>query len=68
MPVEYGRLINITSIGRSCEIYSRLRDISNGKAPEILKEVDARERDMKTWCVGVKWDYTLEQLLQLSEV
>ncbi|GAB5587815.1 hypothetical protein Unana1_02715 [Umbelopsis nana] len=54
-------------VGRSCEIYSRLRDISNGKAPDIIKEVDVRERESKTWCVGVKWDYTLEEILQISE-
>lgn len=55
-------------LGRSFEIYARLRDISNGKAVEILKQVDDRERSSSTSCIGVSWVYTFEQLSQICEV
>ncbi|KAG2183177.1 hypothetical protein INT43_006172 [Umbelopsis isabellina] len=54
-------------VGRSFEIYARLRDISNGKAVEILKQVDERERSSSTSCIGVSWSYTFEQLSQICE-
>ncbi|CAO3681164.1 unnamed protein product [Umbelopsis ramanniana] len=54
-------------IGRSYEIYTRLREISNGKGPEILKTTYDRESKAKTWCIGVSWDYELDDLLQITE-
>ncbi|KAI9287445.1 VRR-NUC domain-containing protein [Umbelopsis sp. AD052] len=54
-------------IGRSYEIYTRLREISNGKGLEILKTVYDRESKAKTWCIGVTWDYELDDLLQITE-
>jgi hypothetical protein len=61
-------LISIGSLGRSFEIYARLRDISNGKAVEFLQYVDERERSSSTSCIGVRWSYTFEELSQICEV
>lgn len=59
---------NFATIGRSYEIYTRLREISNGKGPEILKTTYDRESKAKTWCIGVSWDYDLDAFLQITEV
>ncbi|RUS18970.1 hypothetical protein BC937DRAFT_88121 [Endogone sp. FLAS-F59071] len=52
---------------RCYEINRRLCDISNGEFGEILKTVDERERERRTWCVGVSWDYEKQDLSEVAE-
>ncbi|KAI9494936.1 VRR-NUC domain-containing protein [Zychaea mexicana] len=53
--------------GRVGMINGRIADIEQGKFLELITRVDERERPRQTVCVGVHWDYTLEELLQLAE-
>ena len=49
-------------------IDARVRELEEGKAPDILARVDERERPSETWCVGVHWDFSSEDLLEIVEV
>lgn len=51
---------------RASEINHRLVDIANGRAPQLIEEVDKREREKRTCVVGLNWDYELEDLLELA--
>lgn len=46
----------------------RLALIESGGALELLTATDERERDTKTWCVGVRWYYEREDLLEIVQV
>lgn len=47
----------------------RLDEIEMGKGLELIREVDERERPMKTWAIGVRWDdFSLDDVLQIAEV
>ncbi|KAG7448357.1 uncharacterized protein BT62DRAFT_767164 [Guyanagaster necrorhizus] len=48
-------------------IQTRLRKIEDGKAADILERHDRTYRASKTWCVGVKWDYPKEDLLEIVQ-
>lgn len=40
-----------------CELFEkRLEEIKQGKAREIIRNVDLRHREDQTLCVGVRWD------------
>lgn len=53
-------------------IEERLEEIKEGKARDILEEVDARERERGgsgTWAVGVNWErFPREDLLEIVDV
>ncbi|KAK0211693.1 VRR-NUC domain-containing protein [Armillaria fumosa] len=48
-------------------IQVRLREIEDGKAAEILERHDRTYRPNKTWCVGVKWEYPKDDLLEIVQ-
>ncbi|KAK0463511.1 VRR-NUC domain-containing protein [Desarmillaria tabescens] len=48
-------------------IQTRLREIEDGKAAEILERHDRIYRPSKTWCVGVKWEYPREDVLEIVQ-
>ena len=50
---------------RASEINHRLMEISNGKAESILREVYDRELEKQTCIVGLKWDFAIEDLLEI---
>ncbi|KAI3329345.1 VRR-NUC domain-containing protein [Xylariaceae sp. AK1471] len=52
---------------RASEINHRLVEIANGGAPQLVEEVDKRERERRTCVVGLNWDYELEDLHELAE-
>ena len=39
-----------------------------GAALDLLKAADMRERGNRTWCVGVKWAYRREDLMEIVQV
>jgi Fanconi-associated nuclease 1 len=50
-------------------IKARVQELESGRAAEILKAVDERERSKNTWCVGVQWtNFSQEDLLEVIEV
>jgi fanconi-associated nuclease 1 len=50
-------------------IETRLDEIGEGKAREIIENVDDRHRERGTWCLGVRWDFFPKQdLLEIAEV
>lgn len=49
-------------------IQKRLHAIENGDYLDIIKTVDARERPRQTLCIGVNWNYELEDILEIAEV
>lgn len=51
---------------RASEINQRLAAISNGEYIGILEQVDDRERPKGTWCVGVRWDYSKADILEIA--
>ncbi|KAI0396077.1 hypothetical protein F5Y17DRAFT_153488 [Xylariaceae sp. FL0594] len=51
---------------RASEINHRLVEIANGRAAEIIREVDTRERERRTCVVGLNWDYELDDLVDLA--
>ncbi|KAI8146544.1 VRR-NUC domain-containing protein [Fennellomyces sp. T-0311] len=53
--------------GRVSLINARIGHIEEGKFVELITRVDERERPRQTVCVGVHWDYTLQELLELAE-
>ena len=46
----------------------RLNELEAGQGPDILRAVDERERHSKTWCVGVRWQYEQEDLVDIVRV
>ncbi|KAI8391174.1 VRR-NUC domain-containing protein [Radiomyces spectabilis] len=54
-------------IDRIDMINQRLREIDEGRYLDIIREVDERERSRNTLCLGVRWDYELEPLLEIAE-
>lgn len=47
----------------------RLAEIKQGKAREIIRDIDSKHRDDQTLCVGVKWDLVeREDLENIVEV
>lgn len=50
-------------------IEERLRLIEEGHAEAFIIEADERERPLKTWAAGVRWDdFSLEDVLGIAEV
>lgn len=52
---------------RASEIYRRLAQISNGEAASLIKAVDEAHREIATCVVGLRWDFALEDLLEIAE-
>ena len=50
---------------RSSEINHRLVEIGNGGAERILRGVHEKENAKETCVVGLRWDYALEDLLEI---
>ncbi|KAB5581072.1 VRR-NUC domain-containing protein [Coniochaeta sp. 2T2.1] len=50
---------------RASEINHRLVEIENGAAADIIRAVDAKERERRTCVVGLNWDFELEDLVEL---
>jgi Fanconi-associated nuclease 1 len=50
---------------RASEINRRLVEIANGDAGRLIREVDDREREKGTCVAGLKWDFGLEDLLDI---
>ncbi|KAJ3844806.1 hypothetical protein F5878DRAFT_600961 [Lentinula raphanica] len=49
-------------------IDTRLKELKDGKALEILRKHDQLYRESKTWCVGVRWDVCeREELAEIVE-
>lgn len=54
---------------RAKEIKTRLKELEEeGKALEILNNVDTKERERLTWCVGMKWKYERQDLEEIIQV
>ncbi|KAI0483130.1 VRR-NUC domain-containing protein [Xylariaceae sp. FL0804] len=51
---------------RASEINHRLVEIANGRAPELIEQVDRQEREKRTCVIGLNWDYELEDLRELA--
>lgn len=49
-------------------VAERLQDIENGRALHLLLETDERERLNKTYCVGMRWGYEREDLVEIIQV
>ncbi|PWN29886.1 hypothetical protein BDZ90DRAFT_272584 [Jaminaea rosea] len=57
------------AVTRAALIRPRLALISNGGAPQLVAEVDERERARATWAVGCRWDaFSREELLEVAEL
>ena len=52
---------------RASEINHRLVEISNGKSGEIIERVDSTERGKQTCVVGLNWDYSKDEVLEIAE-
>ncbi|KAL5320546.1 hypothetical protein ACEPPN_011355 [Leptodophora sp. 'Broadleaf-Isolate-01'] len=50
---------------RASEINHRLVEIENGAAADIIRAVDAREREKRTCAIGLNWDFELHDLLEI---
>jgi Fanconi-associated nuclease 1 len=50
---------------RGSEINHRLVEIANGDAERLIREVDARSRENKTCVIGLKWDFELDDLVEI---
>lgn len=50
---------------RMSEINHRLNEISNGEAERILKSVHEANSEQETCIVGLRWDYAIEDLLEI---
>ena len=50
---------------RVSEINHRLVEIANGHAERILKEVHERESERQTCVVGLRWDYDIDDLIEI---
>ncbi|EKD20730.1 coiled-coil domain-containing protein MTMR15 [Drepanopeziza brunnea f. sp. 'multigermtubi' MB_m1] len=50
---------------RASEINHRLVEIENGSAADIIRAVDAREREKRTCVIGLNWDFELQDLLEI---
>ncbi|KUJ24058.1 uncharacterized protein LY89DRAFT_633896 [Mollisia scopiformis] len=50
---------------RASEINHRLVEIGNGSAADIIRAVDAREREKRTCIIGLNWDFELDDLLEI---
>ena len=50
---------------RMSEINHRLNEISNGEAERILKQVYDANHEQETCVVGLRWDYAIEDLLEI---
>jgi Fanconi-associated nuclease 1 len=54
---------------RECLIETRLDEICEGKARDIIEIVDNNHRERGTWCLGVRWDlFPRDDLLEITEV
>jgi len=53
---------------RRSEINARLVELANGHGPQILKRIHEREKPLETWCVGLNWNYAVEDLLEIVQV
>ena len=54
---------------RRKEIEDRLREIEEGKAPEILAHTDENFRENNTMCVGVRWrEFSKQDLVEIVTV
>ncbi|ORY81965.1 VRR-NUC domain-domain-containing protein, partial [Protomyces lactucae-debilis] len=51
---------------RASALNLRLAAIENGKAAELLQATDTIHRNRETWCVGVNWNYALQDLLEIA--
>lgn len=56
------------AIVRADLVAERLQDIENGRALHLLLETDERERENKTYCVGMRWGYEREDLVEIIQV
>lgn len=56
------------AIVRAELVQDRLDEIQQGHALDILKATDERERENKTYCVGLKWGYERDDLLEIIQV
>ncbi|ERS96111.1 hypothetical protein HMPREF1624_07647 [Sporothrix schenckii ATCC 58251] len=52
---------------RASEINRRLVEIANGEAPRIVREVHAAHFERRTCIVGLKWDFPLEDVVELTQ-
>jgi Fanconi-associated nuclease 1 len=50
---------------RASEINHRLVEIANGSAADIIRALDAREREKRTCIIGLNWDFELYDLLEI---
>ncbi|RCH85821.1 hypothetical protein CU098_000182, partial [Rhizopus stolonifer] len=46
---------------------SKSQDKKGGKHIEIITQVDNRERPRRTMCVGINWNYELQDILEIAE-
>ncbi|CAK7214605.1 hypothetical protein SCUCBS95973_002203 [Sporothrix curviconia] len=52
---------------RASEINRRLVDIANGEAPRIVQKVHNAHFERRTCIVGLKWDFPLEDVVEVAE-
>lgn len=51
---------------RASEINRRLVEIANGEAPRIVREVHAAHFARRTCIVGLRWEFALEDMVELA--
>ncbi|KAL7751130.1 hypothetical protein RI367_003334 [Sorochytrium milnesiophthora] len=54
-------------LAREERIRKRLNEIAAGRHLEILRRVDSRERERRSLCTGVRWDYAPDVLESVAQ-
>nr|POF07861.1 fanconi-associated nuclease 1 like [Quercus suber] len=52
---------------RMSEIHLRLNEISNGDAPKLIQTVWTEHHERKTCAVGLRWDFEIQDLLEIAQ-
>nr|POE49391.1 fanconi-associated nuclease 1 like [Quercus suber] len=52
---------------RMSEIHLRLNEISNGQAPGLIQKVWDEHNERKTCVVGLRWDFEIQDLLEIAQ-
>ena len=53
---------------RASEINTRLAEISNGKAKDLIKKIWEEHHERKTCVVGLDWTFELDDLFEIAEL
>jgi Fanconi-associated nuclease 1 len=65
-PLDLGE--DTFALARAEAIEGRLADLREGRALEVFELIDAEHREKQTACVGVRWQYSHDELREILEV